>query len=485
MRSAPVSPHAVHPPRRVGSRAVYAAVLGERGEGLGSIDELASSMSRSFLLERLDDAAQVACDFPDDVRALSAWLDADRERTGAAYRHYLDERRNGAARRFFSCRSHALHLLRSVAPTKLVDGAWLFGLLRCWDDVRLAPLIRIYLEELGCGSAAQNHVAIYRRLLAANGCDGPQALIDGHYTQGAIQLSLAHHANEFLPEVIGFNLGYEQLPLHLPITAHELAELDVDPTYFTLHVSVDNASTGHARKAFDALVDMLPKGGGEAEFMRRVALGYRLNHLGIGTVEAVESFDLERELVEVLAAKAEVGADLHSDRCRIRGRSVTAWLADRGEAPALLACLASSGWIRRGHDPEESRFWRLLHDERAPMFGVFSGYEDQLLRDWIAAGSSANSDARSRAVSSSAKSAPRPALASPALRRHLAGLQTTEDAPPDEDADCRALEGRLLAASSKREAMALLHGHLSPANHYKPAGLLATRLYAGVFDGRV
>ena len=44
-----------------------------------------------------------------------------------AYRDYLDGRQRGAPRRFFSNRSHALNFLESVAPTKLVDGAWLFG----------------------------------------------------------------------------------------------------------------------------------------------------------------------------------------------------------------------------------------------------------------------------------------------------------------------------------------------------------------------
>ena len=146
----------------------------------------------------------------------------------------------------FRNRSHALHFIKSVAPTKLVDGAWLYGLLPRWTDARLAPLIRIYLEELGDGRAEQHHVLLYRKLLSAHGADRWHELGDEHHVQGAIQLSLAHHAAELLPEVIGFNLGYEQLPLHLPITAYELNELGVDPYYFSLHVTIDNASTGHA-----------------------------------------------------------------------------------------------------------------------------------------------------------------------------------------------------------------------------------------------
>src|SRR5690606_9289206 len=107
------------------------------------------------------------------------------------------------------------------------------GLLHRWDDARFAPLIRIYLEELGEGLPDKNHVLLYRKLLASHGCEQQDNLSDDHFTQGAIQLSLAHHAADFLPEVIGFNLGYEQLPLHLLITAYELNELGIDPYYFT------------------------------------------------------------------------------------------------------------------------------------------------------------------------------------------------------------------------------------------------------------
>ena len=115
-----------------------------------------------------------------------------------------------------------MHFLHAVAFTKLVDGAWLFGLLQRWQDLRLAPLIRSYLEELGCGRAPQNQLLIYRQLLARCGRDQWQDGRDAHFTQGAVPLAPDRHAAEFLPELIGFNLGSEQLPLQLPITAHEL-----------------------------------------------------------------------------------------------------------------------------------------------------------------------------------------------------------------------------------------------------------------------
>src|SRR5690606_26656101 len=145
-----------------------------------------------------------------------------------------------------------------------------------------------------------NHVVMYRQLLAEHGCEQIDGLHDSHYTQGAIQLALAYSAARFLPEVIGFNLGYEQLPLHLLITAYELDELGIDPYYFTVHVTVDNAGTGHARRALDSVIGTMPRVGDAAEFYSRMRRGYQLNDLGMSTVDVIRSFNLEGEFVRIL-----------------------------------------------------------------------------------------------------------------------------------------------------------------------------------------
>ncbi|MDQ2733803.1 MAG: iron-containing redox enzyme family protein [Pseudomonadota bacterium] len=484
------------------ARAIYTALLRERGEDAGRIDGLARSSSRSFLLDQIDAAAGVACDFPDNVRSLATWLERENHSAAALYRQYLDERQAGAPRRFFSNRSHALHFLRAVAPTKLVDGAWLYGVVAHWDDARFGTLIRIYLDELGQGRPAQNHVALYRNLLASQGLDGPgpNRLIDEHYIQGAIQLALAHHADEFLPELIGFNLGYEQLPLHLPITAYELAELEIDPYYFTLHVTVDNAASGHARQALDGLLAAWPRLCDGHEFFGRVADGYKLNLLGMGAAKAIQSFDLERELRDMLIDKAVVGAPMHSDYCRVGGKTVTQWLSDPTRIPDFLHALEGLGWIRRGQPPENSRFWKLLHDEGAPMFGVFTAYEQALVADWIVApatgatpGSPQPAPPARRArpfrrqvtapAEGCAPLSPRPfhdATVAQILRCHLVDL----DGAGDFLAELRLVADRLAGVTCRDEAMALLIGLLSPANHANPAGLLATRIYADMLHAR-
>ena len=446
------------------AKSIYFALLSERGAGQGQIDELAGAASRVFLGRQLQAAAPLCCDLPGDVRSLAAWSEAATQTVGRRYREYLDARQAGAPRRYFSGKAHALYFLRSAAPTKLVDGAWLYGLLQHWDDARFAPLIRTYLEELGEGIDAQNHVVLYRKLLAAHGCEHWDNLSDDRFTQGAIQLSLAHHAAQFLPEVIGFNLGYERLPLHLLITAYELGELDIDPHYFSLHVTIDNVASGHARKALRGVSDALPRVADAVEFYRRVTNGYKLNLLGVGTESIIESFEPFRELLSLLRAKATVGSQLHSDYGRVDGRTVNDWLSSPDDLPAFLAGLERIGWIKRHQDPRNSRFWRLLHGPRAEMFGVFNGYEQQLIHDWIAGAWNVDTGHPAHDRFGDTLDAQFPA-------------DRAAEALDDFNAEQRLLAARLAASPSRQETMALLIGLMSPANHHTAAGLMATRVF--------
>jgi hypothetical protein len=432
----------------------------------------------AFLRTQVALARAEPCELPDAVWQLQGWIQGRAESVGIAYREYLAARRNGAPRRYFTNKSHALYFLKGVAPTKLVDGAWLYGTLARWDDPDFHPLIKIYLEELGDGVPDKNHVTLYRRLLAAHGCEDWETLPEDRFVQGAIQLALAHHADDFLPELVGYNLGYEQLPLHLLITSYELNELGIDPYYFTLHVTVDNAGSGHAHKAVRALSNLMARSSDPAAFFARVLDGYRLNDLGACTTSVIGAFDLEAELVEILGAKAAIGRNMHSDYCRVAGRTVNDWLADPRQVPAFLAALEDAGWIRRGEDVEHSRFWRLIEGERAEMFGVFSGYERQVLRDWIVAprtGRMPSHRARRRALDG--------------VTRHGArgghperGLIRRRPADARGDTALHRLEERVAATPGKREAMAMLAPLMAPSVHHTAIGLMATRMYAQLLD---
>ncbi len=91
------------------------------------------------------------------------------------------------------------------------------------------------------------------------------------------------------------------------ISAYELRELGIDPYYFTLRVTIDNISSGHGRKAIEALLDLMPMEQGRDEFYRRVAVGYRLNDLGPGSTAVIAGFDLQQEVIAMLERKRTYG----------------------------------------------------------------------------------------------------------------------------------------------------------------------------------
>ncbi|MBF8795166.1 iron-containing redox enzyme family protein [Pseudomonas monteilii] len=341
--------------------------------------------SALWLAEQLDRADTLPDDLPTSAAQLDDWSARHAAKVARDHAAYLQARRQGAPRRYFANRAQALWFLQQVAPTKAVDGAWLQGLLHQWPDPRYHGLIRTYLEELGDGDPRCNHVLIYQRLLSRLGCLEPLPLAPERYLQGTVQLALGQNTEAFLPEVIGYNLGYEQPPLHLLITTHELAELGIDGHYFQLHVTIDNAASGHAHKAIQALRQLWPAEDGEG-FYQRVRRGYRLNDLGTDTPSLIASFDLEDELLAALERKRAFGQMMHSDHCRLQGRSINEWLSEADAMPGFLKALQGQGWVRRGEDPARSRLWKLIEGPAAAMFGVFSAYEKQLWHDWIANG---------------------------------------------------------------------------------------------------
>ncbi|WP_392887486.1 iron-containing redox enzyme family protein [Pseudomonas migulae] len=422
---------------------------------LGDDAEQRRALARSVLETQLQRAADLPKEMPEDVSALQSFVEQHCADVARQYADYLSARKQGGPRQFFSNKAHALYFLQAVSPTKLVDGAWLYGLLPRWRDPRFEGLIGTYLEELGEGNPAQNHVVIYRKLLAELGVDGTGAIEDERYLQGAIQLALGESADAFLPEVIGYNLGYEQLPLHLLISAYELAELGIDPYYFTLHVTIDNASTGHAHKAVQSVLQLLPIEGDREDFLRRISLGYRLNDLGQGSRAIIESFDLHAEVLRMLERKRPFGQHMHSDYCRFEGKTVNQWLSAPEQLPGFLAALENKGWIKRHQDPKQSRFWQLIQGDGAAMFGVFSPYEKQLLHDWIAGDWA-------------------PEHSSPAFRRGTPGA-VEADLPAD-DPDIQALQSALEGRAAP-EQMQTLIPWLSAHRHAHPAGLMATRRF--------
>ncbi|XID74885.1 iron-containing redox enzyme family protein [Alkanindiges sp. WGS2144] len=437
-------------------------------------DAATHRQAEHFLQQQLGWAARQSCDLPENPDDLHQWLQQHTERTGYAYQQYLKSRQQGAPRRFFANKSEALLFLQRVEPTKRVDGSWLYGTLHSWHDAGCAHLIRTYLDELGNGLSAQNHVLLFQQLLAKEGISVSNNLPDEYYHQGCIQLALGLLGQEYLPEVIGFNLGYEQMPLHLLITTYELDELGIDPYYFSLHVTVDNAHNGHAQQAVEAVFAMLPLFKDRDEFYQRIRRGYLLNNLGACTEQIIKEIDLKQAVVEVFRDKAVVGQFAHGNYCRMGGRTINEWLSNTDDIERFIDFMQEAGWVKRHENPENSRFWQLIRGEKAVMYGVFSQAEQQIMYDWIAG----------KWLSS--PGAPRPRRYR-AVHRHVTDVMpsqtlSVQQALNSKNTDLAHLAQKLVERDTSEQAFYLLAPYLSPALHTSPVGLWATQQFLKLFD---
>ena len=126
---------------------------------------------------------------------------------------------------------------------RLADGASLYGVVERWDDVDFQPMIASYLEQLGHGVPDRNRYLLYRDLLAsaAGGAGGAADTATGTvaagvplaaYRSAALEMSLAHNGDDFLPELIGYNLGRQQPSAELLVARHELTELGLQADAF-------------------------------------------------------------------------------------------------------------------------------------------------------------------------------------------------------------------------------------------------------------
>ena len=430
------------------------------------------------VLTRLPDEENA---LPDSPTMLTEWLLTQHHAVSNDYSEYINQRRQNQPRRYFPFRSSALDYIEKISPTKLVDGAWLYGVLEHWQDLRFRPLIDTYLDELGMGAESLNHVVIYRKLLSNLELEAPADLDDNFYLQGTIQLALGRQLKHFIPELLGYNLGYEQPPLHLFITAYELAELGIDPHYFRLHTTIDNADNGHAFKAVKAIKMLLPNSRNQAEvFYKRVKRGYMLNQLGPSVTETLESFNLQAKLVSLLERKAEFGQNLHSDQCSIGGLTINEWLSRKGKMHDFLLTLQEKSWVKRNQDPSNSRFWKLINGPGAKMFGVFSASEQQLIYDWIA-GDWLKSKHATTLFNPIPMTPIEEAYPSPkndiSEENSILNMQKHAEKKVGIDEDSATLM-QDIAKQTHEKKMQLLISNMSPSMHCYPTGLLATRLFA-------
>lgn len=352
-----------------------------------------------FLKKEIQSLTYNSIDFPPDISKIQDWILENNKFQCAEYQAYLEKRNRGAGREYFKNVGQAFEFLIKVAPVKRVDGSWLFSIVHYWNDPVFRDLIQIYLEELGLGLATSNHVCLFNDLILNLGLEHfVLDLEDEYYHQPAIQLALAYAPPEFIPEIIGFNLAYEQLPLHLLITNYELQELGIDSKYFNLHITIDNIDNGHAHLSIKAFEKIYSKFNDQKSFIEKMKIGFALNDKGLSSRQIITNLNLDALVIKILKRKALIGNVIHNEKCKFNNKTINSWLASPDSVEEFVEVLIDKKWIKLGCDPEESRFWKLINQEEGKMFGVFTATEKQIIYDWIAGESAQDADLNARRI---------------------------------------------------------------------------------------
>lgn len=341
--------------------------------------------------------------------------------TGEEWEQYNLRRRNGSPRELVGDREEAIWWLKQISPVKYVDGAWLGYIGKVTTPFALLKTIKgawqILSEELGDGDLRKNHVHLYHKLLKDSEAGLPTAEdIDyGHprhqlnelsvWKSAIAQLLISLFPQEFLPEILGFNLHFEAVSMDTLKAGMELKEVGLDPYYFVLHISIDNTHSGHTAIAIEVICEymshVLKSEGQEAaqKAWERIQAGYLLSSCLPGTVicpsrkTSNNSSDIflssiEEKVINIFRAKAQVAHGFHcSSRVRIGSRSVSGWLdpvalQSKEWQKGLLDALGNSRyWICKG-DSNKSRFIQELQ-WNGRMFGSFAQDEYDILREWV------------------------------------------------------------------------------------------------------
>jgi hypothetical protein len=352
--------------------------------------------------------------------SLNAFLKAKDVDVTNRWEDYLARRKAGGAREMFGDKDEAKWWLKQAAPVKYVDGAWLGHINKVTTPFKHRQITKnawqVMSEELGDGDLAKNHVHVYRDLMNDIEAGLPAAdsedfihpwheLTEARCWKAAMaQLTISLFPHDFLPEALGFNMAYESLPLHLLKTVKELRELRLNPYYFELHISIDNADSGHAAMAMAAVanyVDMVEQEEGkEAAHVawKRVQAGYILAE-GLPTTpespslksQAEDPFprtDTEAALIDIFAAKSFVAHKIHcNSHLKIGRRSLVDWLEPNAfkdpqwQKEFLQDLVNCKPWVIKG-DSYKSRLVKELSWE-GKMFGSFTEKEVEVVKTWI------------------------------------------------------------------------------------------------------
>ncbi|KAL2105775.1 hypothetical protein VUR80DRAFT_7778 [Thermomyces stellatus] len=382
---------------------------------------------------------------------LYSFVDSELSDVTGQWRHYVARRAEGGPRELFADASDARRWLVRHTPLKFVDGAWLGHVHKITTPFALRRITKaawqILSEELGDGDLAKCHAYVYAQLLRKVGAPAPApdseaflrhpGMDDPAIWRSAVtQLLISLFPNEFLPEILGFNLNFEMMTLETLMASKELREVGIDPYYFSLHITIDNADSGHTAMAARIVAEYIGLAAareGDAaarQAWKRVQAGFCLSKNMHRSPDGPGPDPvLNDKVTEIFLAKSVASRGVH-EHCpaRIAGRSLAAWLdpalfRQREWQVDFLRCLSDAKpWVYKG-DSGRSRILTQLN-WGGSMFGAFTDREVAVVRAWVdslgAPGATAYEEFTGRTMADSLlKEAPKRSPAAPDIMNDL------------------------------------------------------------------
>ncbi|CAI4214280.1 unnamed protein product [Parascedosporium putredinis] len=314
-----------------------------------------------------------------DPAQLHKFVEGRQAEVGQEFESYIQRRKAGGGLELFQTFEEACQYLKNSAAWNFVDGSWLSHIHHVTTPFALRHVTKnawqIFSEELGDGDLEKITSDAADFIHARHGMNDEPA-----WRLSIAQLLLSVFPNDFLPEILGFNLYYEAPALSNYRANKEMPEFGISPYYYALHISIDNPDSGHCAMAVGNIVDFMKvvQDTGMMDYnvaWKRVQAGYVLGQ----TAEDRETVDhYEDKLVEFLCRKANLAEKQPGDNGEKDNQDSD---DDSWKEELLLALEDSKPWVYRG-DSSKSLLVREV-SWKGRMFGAFTNDEVAWMRTWI------------------------------------------------------------------------------------------------------
>ena len=302
-------------------------------------------------------------------------------------------------------RRQSVHFFTQFAPTALVDGCWLQGVLRVATAHTPigACMSRLYEHQVhALAEDPHQHVVseyrdLHRQLVGPLNDVSTHAFVDNAAINEAafslplFLLSIGQFPRSFQPEILGVHLGWQFLGLAAigPDLIRDVRSLHGLPDVETSLPDAERMDKGR-QLTLDAVEQMLDETSEDsAETWPRIWTGVAaIAHLWTQWVNHASDAaptgppDPRQAMIELLCRKAPHAYGYHGNKRIGEERIDDLFAPDTFNPSRLLNNLATSRFVQPGK-PEKSNLVKSLVEFGGPMLAVFSDTELETMRNWI------------------------------------------------------------------------------------------------------